>query len=517
MRMSKLFAKTIAGFVAIICYLAVQFFSPGYAQGQGKASSALERSIGQYKHENYDEALALLKKAREEEPASGLAAYYMGLTYKRMQDYPRAIAALRDAATYRPVIKGALIELVDCLYRTGRLGEAKRWIADAERAGVRPAQTAFLKGLVCLAEGKPAEAIESFGKAKRIDPSMGQACDYRIGVAHLKNRAYAQAGDVFRQVIIANPNSTMANYANEYVGAIGKARQARKPWRIEAGVAWEYDTNVVLMPGEDTLAIGVSNKGDSREVTTALAEYDYRPNDGFGVRGQYSFYWAKQNDLGFYDTVSNAFMLQPAAYTPESTLSLPVGFNLVQVNDKAYLASPSGAVAYNTMFRPWIMGQASVLYRYRDYFWRPSIPDENRDSSELSGGYGWYIFFDKNRGFFNLRYTLNNEWTAGQDWAYLGNRASAALLIPSTILLPKFDRMNLTVSADAYFQNFHNTNVVYDVRRRDQVYTISALASYKVYKDSEIVLQYTRVQDDSNITVYNYDRNIYHVGVNFKF
>lgn len=510
-----------AGFALVItiliCCITAHFLSTVYAQYREKISPTLEKAIGLYKHENFDEALILLKQARDEEPASTLAAYYMGLTYKQMQDYRSAIPALRDAVTYSPKIKGALIELIDCLYQTGDLEQAGQWIAEAEREDVRPAQTAFLKGLVLMKLEKPSDAIEAFEKAKRLDPSMEQACAYQIGVAHLKNREYAQANDVFRQVIITNPNSTMANYANEYVNAIGKAPEMQKPWRIEAGIAWEYDSNVVLLPDTDSAAVGISDKGDSREVTTALAEYNYRPNDKFGIRGQYSFYWAKQNNLGFYDTVSQSFILQPTAYTPDSMLSIPVGFNLVNVNDKAYLATPSCAVSYNTMFRPWIMGQALALYRYKNYFWAPWIPDENRNSNELAGSYGWYLFFDKNRGFFNVRYTLNNEWTAGQDWAYVGNRATAALLIPSTAILPKFDRMNLTVSADAFFQNFHHTNVVYDIQRRDQVYTLSALASYKIYKDSEIVLQYTCVKDNSNISVYEYTRNIYHAGVNIKF
>jgi len=57
-----------------------------------KMSAMLEKGIGQYKHENYDEALVILGKAREENPQSSLAAYYLGLTHKQLQNYDEAIA-----------------------------------------------------------------------------------------------------------------------------------------------------------------------------------------------------------------------------------------------------------------------------------------------------------------------------------------------------------------------------------------------------------------------------------------
>jgi len=282
-------------------------------------------------------------------------------------------------------------------------------------------------------------------------------------------------------------------------------------------VAWEYDDNVVLMPDETSLATGVSDKGDSREVTTAMAEYTYRANDVFSLRGQYSFYWAKQNNLGFYDTMNNSFILQPTFTSGSHMLSFPCGYSHYLVNDKAYLSMPSASAVYNYMLNDWNMGQVTTSYLYKDYLWGPSIPQENRTSNYLGGTVAWYMFFDKNRGFFSARYGLNREWTMGSNWNYIGNRATAVLLIPSSIILLKFDRMNLTVSADAYFENFTRTNSVFQVTRRDQVYTLSALAAYKFYKDCEIRLQYTYVRDNANISVYDYSRDIYSAGVNFKF
>lgn len=485
--------------------------APQSAAPEKKINPTLERGIGLYKHENYDEAAGVLKKARNEEPQSTLAAYYLGLTYKQMQNYNEAAAHLRDAVTLTPKIKGALIELIDCLYQTGQLEEADKWIAEAENEGIRPAQTAFIKGLVLLKEDKNDDAVKSFENAKALDQSMGQAADYQIAIAYMKVGKFSNAKDVFQQLVLVDPNSTMANFANTYMNAIGDREKAMKPFRASAGVYWQYDSNVVLEPSGGNIATDIADSGDSREVTTAMAEYTHRFNQTFDIKAQYFFYWAKQNNLGFYDTLSNTFVLQPEMNFKSGQLSAPIAYNLTRVNDKAYLSSPSASAVYNHMVNNHNMAQVYMKYAYKDYMWAPSIEDEDRTGNDLSGGIGWYYFFMQNKGFINLRYTLLKEWTVGNNWENWENNINA------TILYPVMDKLNVTVSGNMSAQYYENTNTVFAVYRRDQVYTLSALAAYKFWKDSEIQLQYTYVNDSSNIGTYSYTRNIYSAGVEIKF
>jgi len=79
------------------------------------------------------------------------------------------------------------------------------------------------------------------------------------------------------------------------------------------------------------------------------------------------------------------------------------------------------------------------------------------------------------------------------------------------------DKLNVTLTGGVSIQNFSNSNTIYNVYRHDQVYTVSAMAAYKIYKDSEIQLQYTFVKDSSNISIYDYNRNVFSAGVEVKF
>lgn len=478
-----------------------------------KLSPILEKGIGQYKHENFDEAITTLQEARKEDPQSTLAAYYLGLAYKQTQDYKEAVPNLRDAVSYSPKIKGALMELIDCLYQTGKLDEARQWIVEAEKEGIRPAQVAFLKGLVLLKDNDADGAVESFQNAKFLDQTMKQACDYQIGIANLKAKKFSQAKNAFKEVILVSPQSNMASYANEYMDAIEKRQYASRPLKMSVGFAFQYDDNVLLKPDNDTsLATTISDKADWRTVTTGSAEYEYKLNESFGLRGQYFIYWAKQFDLGFYDTLSHTVVGQPTYYFKDGLIAAPVGWNYVYVNDKRYMSAISTSVLGNKMIGQNNMGQAFFKFQDKDYLWPTNLQDEDRTGYDCSGGGGWYYFFMKNRGFFNLRYTYNQETTKGSNWDYYGNRATAALLFPVMM-----DKVNVTFTGDLFSQQFRNVNSIYNVQRKDTVLTGAILAAYKFYQDSEIQLQYTYIKDFSNISVYEYTRGILSMGMEFKF
>jgi tetratricopeptide (TPR) repeat protein len=474
-------------------------------------SSNLELGIGQYKHENYEEALPLLKKAREEQPQSSLAAYYLGLTYKQIQNYQEAIPYLKDAVNFSPKIIGALMELIDCYYQLNQLEEAKKWLAEAEKEGIRPAQTQFLKGLVLIKEGEAASAIEAFNNAKNLDKTMAQSCDYQIAIAHLKAGRFEEAQNAFKEVVLVDPNSNMSNFANNYIDAITERVRQLRPWKFSFGAAWQYDDNVVLKPGDDSIATNITDEGDARYVYTAQAEYNQRFNEQLGLKNQYMFYYGKQDKLGFYNQFSHTFITQPSIYLKNELLSFPISYNHTIVNNRSYLSSPSASAIYNFMVGNSNMGQMFLKYQNEDYRWAPANDDEDRDSNDVGTGFGWYWFFARNKGFFNLRYGLNKEFAQGNNWEYLGNRFTAALL------MPLMSKLNVTVSADYYLQDFSNSHTVYHVYRKDKLLTASTLIAYKFYKDSEFQLQYTFIKDDTNINVYSYDRNIYSAGFEFKF
>src|SRR3989337_1374987 len=129
------------------------------------ANPELNQGIADLKAENYEEAVASLLKARENDPSSSIAAYYLGLAYKQQQEYKEAIIHLKDAVTLRPGVKDGFLDLAELYYYTGQTEESLKQLGFAEEKNVRPAQTAFMKGLVLMRLERNKEAMEAFRNA----------------------------------------------------------------------------------------------------------------------------------------------------------------------------------------------------------------------------------------------------------------------------------------------------------------------------------------------------------------
>ncbi|MFA5146740.1 MAG: tetratricopeptide repeat protein [Candidatus Omnitrophota bacterium] len=484
---------------------------PSEAWAQDKEK--MDRAISLYQHENFEEALILLKDMREEDEGSSAVAYYLGLTYKKLQDFEEARANLEAAAKLRPPIDNAIPELIDVLYQCNETDEAKRWIDRAEKGSVAPAQVALLKGLVLLREKKDIDkAVASLDRAAELDGSLARTATYYKGIAYMETKKLADAKEMFRQIVIKDPATDMAAFANEYVEAITRKEDAERPFRGNVGTALQYDDNVILKPGDDSLASDIDNQGDWRNVYTCQGEYNFRPSDYFNVKGGGSFYYAKQFDLGFYDTLSADLSLYPAFFIDEIMVGFPVHYNYVRINDKHYLDLLGLSNVNNVMLGRDNMVQLAFQHNRKYYKWPVTYDNDSRDANEYLGSLGWFYFFTKKRdGFVQVRYALNYERAKGSNWTYCGNRFTVGATTPLS------KKIRWSIVGDYFRQDFVKGNTIYEKHRSDDILTISNMVAIEVFKGLDIQLQHIFVDDAATIGIYKYKRNIYSAGVQYRF
>ncbi|NQT33096.1 MAG: DUF560 domain-containing protein [Candidatus Omnitrophica bacterium] len=478
-----------------------------------KKDVEMEKALWLYGHEDYDEAYVLLKDLREKRRDSSLVAYYLGMTCKQMQNYREAESYLVSAVTLRPKVKEALVELIDLLYKIDKLQEAKKWIKVAEEESAYPAQVAFLKGLVLLKEGEDTEgAIESFKEAESLDEALTQNCDYYIGLAYVQSKQLKEAKKVFREVVTQGPNTGLATFSGQYLDAINRKQEAKRILRGSAGAAVQYDSNVLLQPAGTTLAVGIGNKSDWRQVYTGNVEANIYPKDFFSLKAGYSFYYAKQTDLGFYDTVTHNIYAQPSFYMGNVALNIPTYYQHVGINDKNYLSTGGVGLQSNIKLGRNHMAQAAFNYRRENYLWGSPVPEDNRDSNEYFWNIGWYYFFGNNKGVAHMKYTFNIDDTNGANYRYIGNRFTVQTAVPLT------KKLSAGTTIDFFVQDFFfKQNSVYKKKRKDTVFTATAFLGYEVFKNCEVQLNYIYVSDVSNIGIYKYTRDIYSMGIRYKF
>jgi len=279
---------------------------------------------------------------------------------------------------------------------------------------------------------------------------------------------------------------------------------------VSYSTSWQYDDNVLTLP--DDAALGASNDHtDWRTVHLLQTQYQHTPEDGLGFKGGYDFYYAKQDELGFFNMMIHDLNLEPVFRFDKSTLSFPTTFSHTSVDRRSYLVSPSTGVQYNLAVGQDQMGQAFLKYKYNQFLWTAATSDEDRDGPQLDTGFGWFWFFAKQKGYVNARYGFSNDWTKGQNWDHHENRLDALLLVPL------HDKLDFSIATGVNFQDFDNTHTIFAVKRNDTQWSASTLISYSLTKWAEVQAQYTFIRNESNIGVYDYKRRISSIGITIKF
>lgn len=480
-------------------------------------SPLLLEGIDLYKKENYGEAAKVLENARKQDPSSSTAAFFLGLTYKQLMDYQKALPNLRDAVTLEPRIKEALVELIEVLYHLyeeGKVEEAKKWIEVAEREDIYPAKIAFLKGLILAKEGAYSAARKAFERAKSLDNSLAQSADVQIALSHLSENEFKKARDRLRAAIQQDPTTDLAGFARQYQDLVERRIEMERPVHVTLSTFGQYDTNVVLKPVEGSLAPDITNE-ESRVLTSAL-RFDYLPalqgpwifNAQYAISGNWH-----QRFSSSQDSISNGLYMAPGYNFGKSALNLAMRYNHALVRSpsyKRYVDVFSTGPLYRTLLQENQILELFAGYSRNEFAQPPLIPEEDRDSDRFNTYANWVWLFKKD-AFFNLKYEYSKEDAEGANWVNSGHSFAFALT------LPLIEKLSLQLSGEAILQDYRNVHSVFGVKRDDEYYTGTVGLSYALVRDLNLIAQYTHARADSNLAIYDYERSIYAAGFEYRF
>ena len=480
---------------------------PGYASG-----NTLESGIEQYRAENFEEAIGFLVQAREQHPGSSLAAFYLGLAYKQTGDYAASEKHLRDSLSLEAPVQDAYIELAEVLYILDRPDEAQEYIIAAENAGIDPARAMFLKGLILLRAGKNAESITAFASAKTMDPSLTQAADFQVAMAQVRQQRFAEAKQTLKTLSDFNPSTDLASFAREYERALGRTEVPEKRWRVVLGVAYQYDDNVVLKPSTSIQGADITGESDSSVIATIGAEYRPKLKAPWSLLCQYNLYTNTYFDLNSHNLFTQTLSLVPGRAIPQGMISLPVTYSHIWVHEREYMGLFAAVPTLQYAFHPEHIGQFSIGFVNRELIDSPIDSDEDRDAGIISASAGYIHPFSEGNGVAKLMYEFTHDDADGKNWDNNGNRVSLSLLYPLML-----QELNIVAAGDMFFQNYLHTHTVFGKKREDETYTGTVSLRWNVLKDATMNLQYSHVRADSNIAVYDYRRNIYTAGIEYRF
>lgn len=476
--------------------------------------TTLQKGIFLYKDESYEEAIEALSKARQEDPKSSIAAFFLGLAYKQTMDFENAVKHFRDAVTLAPKIKEALLELIDVSLQLNNLPEAEKWISVAEEQGFLPARIAFLKGQLLSKEGKNMEAVESFEIAKLIDPSLSQAADVQIALAYLKERKLEKARERFQSAMVYDPQSDLAGFARQYQDMVAKRIFLERPLRFTLGLISQYDTNMLCKWTDESYSWTGGEEKSWVGNSSFRASYIPIFNSPWLFNAQYGLMSSlHQKNTHTHDTIANSIAMTPGYNFGMFSINLSINGSYIYLRQPDYKKYMESA-GYGPLFRAALsqnhMLELFVGNTWNEYLNGPLTPEEDRDSKDLNAYISWVWIFLQD-AFFNLRYEYIEQDTDGIYWDNNGHKLSMNMIIPL------MDRLKFQVNGQTFRQEYQNRHTVFNVTREDDIHTYSGGFTLDLFENATIIAQYTRTRADSNIWAYDYEKDVYSLGVEYRF
>jgi len=515
--------------------------------------TSFEKGLKDFKSENYEEALDYFHDALKSEPTSSTISFYLGMTYKLMENNKDAVPYLRNAVTYTPHVKEALVELIDSLYQTEQLTEAKKWVEIGEKEGLFPGRVQFLKGLILSKEGKNIEAIAAFEKAKEFDKSLAQAVEFQVATAYMKEGKHKESQQRFRAAMTLDPNTDVGTYARDYENMLSDKLDKERPFRFTVGLSYKYDTNVSARPTSGPIVdipalaaqfTGQEDTGMNANIRIAyIAPFSFKQPYNFSI--QYALYADRYFRRDDYNMMQQSLTFTPGYNFTKFSVSMPVmfGYSWLQGDSRGYgmgndfFNSPVNWLKYSQymkmmgvnptarfMISENSMGDFAFGYLNQKYDITssdapPISPDENRDAVNTSGSMGWTYFFKEGSGIFSIRYAYANQEAKGRNWSFYENKFSLSFIYPIV------KSLRFQLSSDAIFDQYKYLNTSYNLgpngqpsmARRDDTYVNTLALIYGVFKNTDIIGQYVFTRDKSNIGTYDYKREVFSIGFEYRY
>lgn len=355
------------------------------------------------------------------------------------------------------------------------------------------------------------EAESLLKKALLVNPGEPRT-NLQLGIYYLQKSVYPEARDYFENTIALAPNTEYSRDAAQYLDSIGKKES--KPWRLDAALGMQYDTNVILGPGNAPLPEGISGKSDWSGVGYLKGEYDIVSGQNFRLTPNYTIYQSLHTRLSDFNVTYQAAGVD-ALYGLSDMVTLKgmYAFEYVFVGgsayDSAHILTPAVTLNEGGGFF------TTVYYTYRKTRFMNDdalFPDNSdRSGSNNLVGVTQYVPIGDVMGV-KAGYTYDNDSAQKDFWAYRGNKGFMNLDIKL------MQRLSLDLYGEYYDQRYRGVNTAWsDSARHDKVQTYSVTFTQRLSDSFSVVVGQLYVRNKSNISDFDYKRAITSVFLTARF
>lgn len=265
------------------------------AQASVRSKMLYSRGVLQLNEGNTQAALDLFEQAVEADPQDGYALYYRGIVRGQLGDSDGAVADLSAALKAQPTFSRAALELGIALVQKEEYNDAIPFLERARKSEDLDGRASFFLGICRLRRGEYEESRALFERAAASDEKLATSSRYYEGVIAYREGEREEAIEHFQAVVAGAPDSQIAAEA----GKLAEALQANaRPWSLYATTGLQYDSNVLLGPGNSDNPEFISGVGDGRAIFNLGGSYRLVDREWVALSVGYDFFQSLHFGLG---------------------------------------------------------------------------------------------------------------------------------------------------------------------------------------------------------------------------
>jgi hypothetical protein len=342
-------------------------------------------------------------------------------------------------------------------------------------------------------------AEKSLMAAARMSPTIEPNGYYYAGICNYHLGRLDTAESQFDHVAETAQPGDLEENARLWIKAIRSKRAALKPWSLYVKTAYVYDDNVVLEPTDQDI---VSDEKDSAVMAYLSGDYDVIRGSRLTAGLGYSHYQTWYQDLNEYDLTGSIGNLYLNYQCNES-----LGLGLKYLPTYYWVDADSYLMRHHVRSSlTWMTDSQSVLDFAYAYYRNNYFSNNNRDghANEISADYSRALAKLDAYIFCGVGYEMNSADAKDEEWSEIKTLAGISCDVAGGT--------NVMVSGN-YFNKDYDS-----LKREDSRYVLTLAITQNFWKEWLYGgAEYNYTKSNSNISDFDYERNIIRVSVSAKF
>ena len=510
---------------------------PAWGQIPTESDVYVDRGIVAYGQGQYQDALQAFQEAVRMNPDNVNALYYVGMVYLAMDQPAAAQEALEQAQKLNPNDADVAFQLAVVHFTQQQYEKADSLFQGVYAREPQRQNLGYYLGFIEYRKQHYREALTYFRANRASDDNFAQLNSFYSGLALSALGLPAAAKAEIEEAIRLQPMTPLTGPAERFRDVLGMAVKEERNFHVDAKISMFYDDNVAVMAdssGDPVAALSREAKhrstgelGYVRFEYTPLRTVDWEGVVAASVLGTY------ENNLPNFNVLNPSLMgsvsYKNTLWGKQAIYNLTYLYDYMLLDDP-YMTRHTIAPGMTLVWNSSHITQPVLRYQFKSFLNQNLVTSaDNRDANNYMGGFLHFWQFEGGH-YLKGGYQLDYEAAVGTNWKYVGNRFAFGFQYTIPWRDPWWDLgLRFRYDFDYQFRNYTHQNTYLplvqndtqlaapSVHRRDQEMNILASLAKDLPNNLTLALEYLYTQNNSNLPVYGYNRNVITLSLSWRY